>query len=87
MSLVSRTRANFRKAELGFFGVIVPTFTATPRLRGEEKWMGLLRKLLKPNDKAGALVFAPAFFLGFFNNWPNVGKVINSKCKSQNEKL
>jgi hypothetical protein len=33
--LLSLTRAIFRKAEFGFFGVIVLTWTQTPRFWGE----------------------------------------------------
>jgi hypothetical protein len=32
--LVSRTRATFRRAELGFFGVVVYTRVQTPRFCG-----------------------------------------------------
>src|SRR3972149_1007004 len=32
---MSRTRATFRKAEFGFFGVVVNTLTHTPRLKGD----------------------------------------------------
>ena len=35
MPLVSRTRATFRRAELGFLGVWVRTCTHTPRFCGE----------------------------------------------------
>jgi hypothetical protein len=34
MPFVSRTRAIFRSAEFGFFGVIVRTFVHTPRFWG-----------------------------------------------------
>lgn len=34
MPLVRRTRQIFRKAEFGFFGVVVETLIATPRLKG-----------------------------------------------------
>jgi hypothetical protein len=40
MPFVSRTRATFLRAELGFFGVVVKTFKQTPRLKGEEDDMG-----------------------------------------------
>jgi len=33
MQLVNLTRAILRRAELGFLGVIVPTFMQTPRLK------------------------------------------------------
>ena len=35
MPLVSRTRATFRRAEFGFFGVVVYTRTQTPRFCGQ----------------------------------------------------
>ncbi len=35
MPLVSRTRAIFRSAEFGFFGVVVETRVQTPRRWGE----------------------------------------------------
>jgi hypothetical protein len=43
----SRTRAIFRIAELGFFGVFVVTLMQTPRLKGELKYRGLLVSTLK----------------------------------------
>jgi hypothetical protein len=41
MPLVSRTRAIFRSAELGFFGVVVFTCVHTPRFCGHESNAGL----------------------------------------------
>ena len=38
--LVSRTRAIFRIAEFGFFGVLVVTLMQTPRLKGAGKKFG-----------------------------------------------
>jgi hypothetical protein len=35
MPLLKRTLAIFRKAEFGFFGVVVVTLIQTPRLKGE----------------------------------------------------
>ena len=66
-------RANLRKAELGFLGVIVPTSIATPLLNGEPRKTGRFSILLKLYDKAGDFVFALAFFLGLFSYWLNVG--------------
>ena len=48
----SRTRAIFRIAELGFFGVFVVTLIHTPRLNGESKYRGLLVRTLKLFVKA-----------------------------------
>jgi hypothetical protein len=45
--LESRTRAIFRIAEFGFFGVLVVTLMQTPRLNGELKNRGLLVSTLK----------------------------------------
>src|SRR5437867_13333210 len=39
--LVRRTRATFRRAEFGFFGVVVYTRVQTPRFCGEESSAGL----------------------------------------------
>lgn len=66
MPLVKRKRAIFRKAEFGFLGVMVLTLKATPRLNGEGCRTGRFLMLLKLKLKAGDLVFAFAFFLGFF---------------------
>jgi hypothetical protein len=53
-----RTRAIFRRAELGFLGVIVRTWVQTPRFCGEPLF-GSIRpfRALKLNRNAGALVF------------------------------
>jgi len=59
--LVSLTRATFRRAELGFFGVEMKTRMQTPRLWGHP-W------------SAGLSVFDPIFFRPFRTNWLNVGK-------------
>jgi hypothetical protein len=51
MPLVKRTRATFRKAELGFFGVWVYTRVQTPRFCGHPCNAGLAvlyRGLLRP---------------------------------------
>jgi hypothetical protein len=47
MPFVSRTRATFRKAEFGFLGVVVNTFTHTPRLKGEPESTGRFLMELK----------------------------------------
>lgn len=38
--LVNRTLATFRRAELGFLGVVVNTLTQTPRLNGDDDLVG-----------------------------------------------
>ena len=57
--LVSRTRAIFRSAEFGFFGVIVRTWRQTPRFCGAPG-MGSWRcfRLFQFLRMAGALTFA-----------------------------
>jgi len=52
MPLVRRTRATLRKAEFGFFGVVVFTMVHTPRLNGDGKCVGLFLMTLKPRAKA-----------------------------------
>ena len=52
MPFVRRTRAIFLIAELGFLGVLVVTFTQTPRLKGAGKKMGRFLMLLKVRVKA-----------------------------------
>jgi hypothetical protein len=47
MPFVKRTRATFRMAEFGFFGVWVKTFTHTPRLNGDVESTGRLWMELK----------------------------------------
>ena len=56
--LVSRTRAIFRSAEFGFFGVIVRTWRQTPRFCGAPG-MGSWRcfRLFQFLRMAGALIF------------------------------
>src|SRR5471030_2541412 len=58
--LVKRTRAVFRRAEFGFFGVIVRTIVQTPRLNG---------LLLK----AGDLYFTFGTLRPLRTNWLTVG--------------
>ena len=82
--LVRRIRANFLKAEFGFFGVIVPTLIATPLLNGDAYCVGLFFLALKPRAIAGDLVFALVFFLGFFSNCLYVGICLN-KLKHKNK--
>ena len=68
MPLVRRTLATLRKAELGFLGVTVNTFRHMPRLKGEEKYLGLFLSTLNPKAKAGDLVFFLVLVLLFFNS-------------------
>jgi hypothetical protein len=66
---VSRTRATFLKAELGFFGVDVYTRMHTPRFWGED-W------------SAGALVLTLILLRPFLNNWLVVGTTLPLLQKS-----
>jgi len=68
MPLVNLTRANLRKAEFGFLGVMVATLIATPRLNGEKLLIGRFFLLLNPKAKAGDLVFTLAVLRPFFNS-------------------
>ncbi len=55
--LLSRTRAIFRIAELGFLGVFVVTFIHTPRLNGDGKKRGRFLIALKLRVRAIDLDF------------------------------
>lgn len=65
MPLESRTRAILRKAEFGFFGVMVRTERQTPRLNGESKPEYLFFKLLNEKVSAGDLLLRLEVFLDF----------------------
>src|SRR3989454_12659899 len=60
MPLVRRTRATFRSAELGFFGVVVYTRVHTPRFCGEP-------------CRAGAACLARCFVRPRLTSWLMVG--------------
>ena len=64
MPLVRRTRAIFRSAEFGFFGVIVRTWVHTPRLNGLPLFIRRIRPWMRlfVNCSAGAFSF---FAIGF----------------------
>src|SRR5688572_23145025 len=65
MPLVSRTRATFRSAEFGFFGVWVNTRTQTPRFCGL-------------SCSAGLLVLLMTFSRPFRTSWLIVGTGVPS---------
>jgi len=67
---VSLILAIFRRAEFGFFGVVVLTSVQTPRLKGEGKETGRFFLVLKAKESAGALDLARAFLRGFLINCP-----------------
>jgi len=73
MSLVNLTLAIFRKAEFGFFGVVVLTFKHTPRLKGLIDAVGLFLRVLKTLLNAGDFVFLTFGFLTFLFSWFIVG--------------
>src|SRR5512133_2052477 len=61
MPFVSRTRAAFRSAEFGFFGVRVKTRVQTPRFCGAP-------------SRCGVFVFSAGVFRPFRTSWLIVGK-------------
>jgi hypothetical protein len=80
--LESRTRAIFRSAEFGFFGVIVFTWVQTPRFCGDPLPLrsrpAYLPAALFVNRSAGALVFLTTGFRPFRTNWLIVGTFSDS---------
>ena len=75
MPFDSLTLAILRKAELGFFGVVVVTFKQTPRLKEAPTIVvDFLRcKLSRVTFKAGDFGFLAIFFLPCLTNWLIVG--------------
>jgi len=77
MPLLRRTRAIFRKAEFGFFGVIVRTWVHTPRFWG----FPLTRLVVLPDSalyvkrNAGAFSFFEIGLRPLRTNWLMVGKI------------
>lgn len=69
MPLVKRTLAIFLIAELGFLGVLVVTFVATPRLNGELKNTGLFFLVLNPRVKATDFDLREVLLLFRLTNW------------------
>lgn len=69
MPLVSRTRAIFRTAEFGFFGVVVVTFVHTPRLNGDGWNTGRFFIVLKLRVKATVFERFFGVFLPRRDNW------------------
>jgi len=74
---VSLTLAILRKAELGFFGVVVLTDVQTPRFCGELWSVARFFRILSPLCKAGAVDFLIEVSLPFLTNWLNVGKLFH----------
>ena len=70
---VRRTRAIFRIAEFGFFGVFVVTFIHTPRLKGEGKNRGRFFIVLKLRVRATDFDFRVNRVRLFRTNWFIVG--------------
>jgi len=75
MPLVKRTLAILRKAEFGFFGVMVVTLRQTPRFCGLGRLTGMFLSVLNVVSRAGDLLFLVLFFLAFLTNWLIVGTV------------
>ena len=74
MVLVRRTRAIFRSAEFGFFGVIVRTWMHTPRFCGEPLPHSVrLWRALYVQRSAGAFVFRVGFWRPRLTSWLIVG--------------
>src|SRR3989339_1399072 len=75
MPFERRTRAIFRKAEFGFFGVVVVTLRQTPRLKGAPLRSSVLFlcKVSSVVCMAGYLLFLITFTLPFLTNWFTVG--------------
>ena len=71
----SRTRAIFRIAELGFFGVFVVTLMHTPRLKGAAKKFGRFLIVLKLFVSATDFDFRTKRTRFFRTNWFIVGIV------------
>jgi len=70
---VRRTLAIFLNAEFGFLGVVVETFTQTPRLNGLLVLIGRFLSVLKTLVIAGDLVLAFWILRGRFLSWLIVG--------------
>src|SRR5699024_3431076 len=70
---VKRTRAYLRRAEFGFFGVIVPTRVQTPRFCGEFTLVIDFLKLLYIFPSAGDLEPSTLDLRGLRTNWLIVG--------------
>src|SRR5262249_23790489 len=66
MPLVRRTRATFRSAEFGFFGVVVYTRVQTPRFCGAPR-------------SAGVLVLLRGVTRPFLTSWFTVGMKLRSE--------
>src|SRR6188474_435082 len=74
MPLVKRTRAILRRAEFGFFGVIVRTWRQTPRFCGApgiDTWR--CRRLFQFLRIAGALIFEILRLRPWRTSWLIVG--------------
>src|SRR5439155_14808455 len=77
MPLVRRTRAILRRAEFGFFGVIVFTCVQTPRFWGEPRpRFVLFVSALKVKRSAGAFVFFLMLRRPLRTSWLIVGNAL-----------
>src|SRR5918998_893126 len=74
MPFVRRTRATFRSAEFGFFGVRVMTCRHTPRRCGAPRpSLVVCRRVFSVRRSAGALTFLMAGFRPLRTSWLMVG--------------
>src|SRR5918995_2022171 len=74
MPLVRRTRATFRRAEFGFFGVRVMTCRQTPRLCGAPRpSLVVCLRVFSVRRSAGALTFFTAGLRPLRTSWLMVG--------------
>src|SRR6185369_5717494 len=75
MPLVSLTLATLRKAEFGFFGVVVYTFKHTPRIKGAPVFIKIILFLIRfiLLCSAGDLLLDLRGALPFRTSWFTVG--------------
>src|SRR5919106_6626834 len=74
MPFVRRTRATFRSAEFGFFGVRVITWRHTPRRWGAPRPIeAVCSRVLRVRRSAGAFTFFPAGLRPLRTSWLIVG--------------
>src|ERR671918_2043944 len=87
MPFVRRTRATFRSAEFGFFGVRVITWRHTPRRWGAPRPIeAVCSRVLRVRRSAGAFTFLPAGLRPLRTSWLIVGNR-GPRVRSLNRKL
>jgi hypothetical protein len=83
--LERRTLAIFRKAEFGFFGVIVVTLTQTPLLNGDDNLVRVRVCGLKSDPSAGVFDRCLLLLRPRRVNWLIVGIVKSYKLRIENK--